>query len=78
MSKSKKANATRPIPSRLLLYRTHRVAQLLDVDESTVWRWWKKQGLLPAPVTIGGVKGWTQQTIEEFIAARQQADDAAS
>jgi predicted DNA-binding transcriptional regulator AlpA len=53
----------------LTLFRPHRLAALLGVNPSTVWRW-RQQGVLPAPVEIAGIHGWTQQQIEEVLKRR--------
>lgn len=63
----------RPNPFRL--YRTERLAELFDVDPSTIWRW-RKSGELPPPVEIGGVHGWTEEQLREVIERRRQKDDA--
>lgn len=59
----------------LRLYRPRRLAHLLDVDESTVWRW-RKSGVLPPPVEIGGVRGWTEAQLQAVFARRREAADA--
>jgi predicted DNA-binding transcriptional regulator AlpA len=56
------------------LYRPHRLARLLDVDPSTIWRW-RQQGVLPEPVVIGGVRGWTEAQLQHLLG--QGTDDAA-
>jgi predicted DNA-binding transcriptional regulator AlpA len=54
-------------PNPFTIYRTQRLAELLDVDRSCIWRW-RRDGVLPEPVEIGGVKGWTFAQIEHLIA----------
>jgi hypothetical protein len=57
------ASASHP----LQVYRPHRVAQLFDVDESTVLAW-RKDGVLPEPaVRIGRVFGWTHAQISALF-----------
>jgi predicted DNA-binding transcriptional regulator AlpA len=56
----------------LRLIRPGRLAALLDVDPATIWRW-AQSGVLPPPVEFSpGVRGWTQQQIEELLEQRQQ------
>jgi predicted DNA-binding transcriptional regulator AlpA len=50
----------------LNLFRPHRLAQLLSVDPATVWRW-RKDGTLPEPVVIGGIKGWTEDQLRHLL-----------
>jgi predicted DNA-binding transcriptional regulator AlpA len=57
----------------LRLYRTHRLAELLDVNPSTIWKW-RKTGVLPEPVHIGSVHGWTESQLEELFAKRLEHD----
>lgn len=54
----------------LRLIRTNRLAKLLDVDQSTIWRW-RQTGVLPEPIQIGGVRGWLQPQLEELLAKSQ-------
>ena len=42
------------------------VAALLKVSKITVWRQ-AKNGVFPAPVTIGGSKRWRPEDIEEYV-----------
>jgi predicted DNA-binding transcriptional regulator AlpA len=53
------------------VYRPGRLADLLDVDRTCIWRW-TQNGTLPEPITIGGVKGWTFSQLENLFAQRQQ------
>jgi len=64
-----KARANKPSPFRI--YRTHRLAELFDVDPSTIWKW-RQNGTLPEPVRIGGVHGWTEDQLEELFARRRR------
>lgn len=52
------------------LYRPSRLAELLDVHESTIWRW-RQRGILPPPVEIGGIRGWTDEMLR-FLFSQQQ------
>jgi len=54
----------------LRLYRTLRLAKLWDVDPATIWRW-RQQGILPAPVRVGGVTGWTEEQLKSVMAVSQ-------
>jgi predicted DNA-binding transcriptional regulator AlpA len=53
----------------LRLIRPKKLAALFDVNQSTLIRW-RKQGLLPKPVEIGGVIGWTEEVLREFLKRR--------
>ncbi len=53
------------------LYRTGRLAKLLDVDPSTIWKW-RQNGTLPEPIQIGGIKGWSEQQLEEIFAQHER------
>jgi predicted DNA-binding transcriptional regulator AlpA len=59
----------------LRLYRTHRLAELLDVNPSTIWKW-TKRGILPQPVRIGTVHGWTESQLETLFRQHLEAADA--
>jgi predicted DNA-binding transcriptional regulator AlpA len=60
----------------LRLYRTHRLAELLDVNPSTIWKW-RRRGILPEPVHIGGVHAWTEAQLQAVFDKRlQEAADA--
>ncbi len=50
----------------LRLFRPSRLAALLDVDEGTIWRW-KRDGILPPPIEIAGVTGWTLMQVQELL-----------
>ncbi len=51
----------------LRLYRTLRLAKLWDVDPATIWRW-RQQGILPPPVHVGGITGWTEGQLKAVMA----------
>lgn len=58
-------------PHPLRIYRTTRLARLLSVDVTTIWRW-RKSGVLPPPVEIGpGVRGWTEEQLKDFLDQRR-------
>jgi len=78
--KSKKSKATRRdmaklpaerSPHPLNLFRPHRLAALLAVNPSTIWRW-RQLGILPEPVTIDGVRGWCEAQIKEILKSREE------
>jgi predicted DNA-binding transcriptional regulator AlpA len=50
----------------LRLFRPTRLARLLGVDPSTIWRW-RKTGVLPPPVEIGGIIGWTEEMLRDVL-----------
>jgi predicted DNA-binding transcriptional regulator AlpA len=54
------------------LYRVRRLAELLDVDRATIWRW-RLAGVLPEPVQVGGVKGWTEAQVAHVLEQRGAA-----
>ena len=42
----------------LRFYRPSKVAEVFGVDPVTVWRWYAKDGVLPPPRKVGGIRGW--------------------
>jgi predicted DNA-binding transcriptional regulator AlpA len=62
-----------PHPHRL--YRVERLADLFDVDRATIWRW-RKAGLLPPFVEIGGVSGLTEEQVSEVLKQRRETVNA--
>lgn len=55
----------------LAIYRPGRVAEIFDIDEATVWRWWAKLKILPPPIEFSpGIHGWTHTQISKLIAKR--------
>jgi predicted DNA-binding transcriptional regulator AlpA len=60
---------------RFRFYRPIRIAGLLDVDPSTIWRM-VKRGILPQPVELypGGPHGWFEPTIEQFLEGRREKE----
>jgi predicted DNA-binding transcriptional regulator AlpA len=66
-------DASQPNPFRI--YRVKRLAELFDVDPSTIWRW-TKSGVLPPPVQIGPtIHGWTERQLAPLMEARLQASE---
>lgn len=57
----------------LRLFRPTRLARLLGVDASTIWRW-RRDGVLPPPVEVGGITGWTEEQIREVLHKEDRAD----
>lgn len=55
----------------LRVYRPGRLARLLDVNPSTIWRW-EKDGVLPRAIEYGGVRGWTETTLAKWFEEREQ------
>ena len=53
--------------SRLKFIRVHRLARLLGVDQSTIWRW-RRDGILPEPIKIGGIVGWPENQLLDLLA----------
>ena len=58
------APPVQPIHPRMFTVKS--LAEYLDVDPKTVRRW-KGNGLLPEPLTVGGVVRWSPQAIEDWI-----------
>jgi predicted DNA-binding transcriptional regulator AlpA len=61
------------IPHPLRIYRPTRLARLIDCDLSTIWRW-RKTGVLPPPIQIGGVLGWTEDQLKQLFQERRESD----
>ena len=59
----------------LRLYRTHRLAELFDVNPSTIWKW-RKRGILPEPICFGGVHAWTEPQLEALFKKHLEQADA--
>jgi hypothetical protein len=54
------------------VYRKKRLIELLDIDQSTWWRW-RKEGRVPEPAfRHGRVEGWTHRQIEPLF----ESDDS--
>jgi hypothetical protein len=63
-------------PHPFKLYRPARLAYLLGVDTSTLWRW-RKAGLIEEPVQVGpSVHGWTGQQVARIL-KQQPAPEVA-
>lgn len=50
----------------LRLYRPSTVAELLSVDQSTLWRW-RRDGLIEEPIKVGGIIGWTHEQLQRML-----------
>jgi predicted DNA-binding transcriptional regulator AlpA len=59
--------------SRMKFIRVSRLARLLDVDQSTLWRW-RRDGVLPPPVRIGGIVGWPEHQLLDVLAKHQTSE----
>lgn len=70
--KRKRATFGSPHPFRI--YRTGRLADLFDVDPSTIWRW-RRDGFLPPFAKIGGVEGLTGIQVEGRKANDEERTD---
>lgn len=58
------------------LLRVREVALLLGVHEMTIWKW-QREGKLPKPIKVGvDVTSWRAVDISEWLAAKQDAQDA--
>ncbi|MGF1620179.1 MAG: helix-turn-helix transcriptional regulator [Rhodomicrobiaceae bacterium] len=54
-------------PHPLRLYRITRLAALLDVHITTIWRW-VQEGILPQPIEISpGVRGWPEPVLVAWL-----------
>jgi predicted DNA-binding transcriptional regulator AlpA len=63
--------------NKFRFYRIGRLAELLDVDPSTIWRWYVREHILPPPIELSpGVRGWTEDQLEELFRQRREAADA--
>ncbi len=64
-------------PHPLRVYRLGRLAKLIGVDPSTLWRW-ERDGVLPPRIQIGpGVKGWTEEMLKEVLDQRRREANGA-
>jgi predicted DNA-binding transcriptional regulator AlpA len=49
------------------IYRKKRLCELLDIDNSTLWRW-RRQGILPEPAfKAGGIEGWSEEQVASLF-----------
>ena len=53
----------------LQLLKTSQVAELLNVDRTTLWKWYTK-GRFPRPVKVGGTSRFRRSEVEAWIASR--------
>lgn len=62
-------------PSPLRIIRTSQLAELLGVHVTTIWRW-RQEGILPQPIVIsGGVRGWPETVILDWLKEREGGHD---
>ncbi|KGJ95576.1 helix-turn-helix transcriptional regulator [Colwellia psychrerythraea] len=55
------------------LIRPQKLAQMLDVDLVTIWRW-RKQNKIPQPIALGGrLIAWRELTIEEWLSKKEKS-----
>ena len=75
----KLARNQRPIPQlhALQLFRVGRLAQLFDVDPSTIWRW-KRDGKLPPFKEVCGIEGLTGQQVMTLLKVETEEDGEAA
>jgi prophage regulatory protein len=49
------------------------LAQLLNKSKVTIWRYWAKEKILPAPIQINGrCLGWKQSVITDWLDSQIQ------
>jgi hypothetical protein len=66
-------------PHLLQVYRPDRLAVLLDINPSTLWRWWARHHILPPPTRFGPfVRGWTYEQVKALLESRALADHTLS
>lgn len=54
------------------IIRPMKLAERLDVNHSTIWRW-EKSGVLPASRRLGpGIRGWLESEIVEWLESRER------
>lgn len=50
------------------LYSISQLEKLLDRNRKTIWRWWKKSKLFPAPLLAHGrTIGWRKSEVDQWI-----------
>lgn len=79
-TKSKPSRRPRPPLGQRLnpirIVRPHRLAELLGVNPSTIWRW-QQTGVLPPPIRVSdGVHGWLEAEISELLESRRSVPEA--
>lgn len=58
------------------LIRPKQLAEMLDVDLVTIWRWRKKK-IMPQPINFGGrLIAWKLSTIENWLSEKENDNDA--
>ena len=63
------------VPDMQLL-KGREVASLLNVDRTTLWRWYT-QGAFPKPIKIGGASRFKRADVLAWIESRPTSDPAA-
>lgn len=58
------------------LLTDNEAAAILGISKPTFWRW-KRAGLIPAPVKLGGLSRWPRSEILEVIERAKAARNAA-
>jgi predicted DNA-binding transcriptional regulator AlpA len=59
------------IPNPIRIYRTNRLAKLLDLHPSTIWRM-RQRREIPEPIEIApGIVGWSETVVKEWLAGKQ-------
>jgi hypothetical protein len=52
------------------IYRKRRIIELLDIDQSTWWRW-RKEGRVPPPAfRQGRIEGWSPDQLRKLFEGR--------
>ncbi|NQY88363.1 MAG: AlpA family transcriptional regulator [Colwellia sp.] len=55
------------------IYSLTDLSQLLQKSKVTIWRYWAKDKILPAPIQLNGrCLGWKQTVIEEWLDSNTQ------
>jgi len=51
------------------------LANLVNKSEVTVWRWWAKNKVLPAPIQLNGrCLGWQQDVIDQWLLSHTEGN----
>jgi hypothetical protein len=52
----------------LQLFRPVRLAKLLDISPTTLWRWWAQEHILPPPTQVGPyIRGWRYEEVAHLL-----------
>jgi hypothetical protein len=74
-SRDRRDQAFEDSPSAFRIYRKRCILQLLDIDQSTWWRW-RQQGRVPPPAfKVGKIEGWTADQLRALF-GKAPDDDA--